>query len=164
MNKTEIIAEPGRQELFIVREFDASRAEVFDAFCDPDTLTQFYAPFDLTMHFNHADYRTGGSYSWCNKRGDKTLCTFNGVIHEITAPLRIILTSEFMELPERGNVVLESMTFEELPGNRTKVTIHDICPSVFVRDAMIENGMDKGVIDTFKKLDKILAKATSSPV
>jgi len=156
MNNTEIIAEPGKQELFIIREFDAGRDEVFHAFSDPETLVQFYAPFDLTMHFNYADYRTGGSYSWCNKRNGKTVCTFNGVIHDVTAPLRIILTSEFMELPERGNVVLETIKFDELPGNRTRVTIHDVCPTVAIRDAMIAHGMDKGVIDVFRKLDGVL--------
>jgi hypothetical protein len=59
-----------------------------------------------------------------------------------------------MELQERGNVVLEIIKFDELPDNRTKVIIHDICPSIFVRDAIVNSGMEKGVVDIFKKLDK----------
>ena len=35
-NKTEIIAEPGKQELFIKREFDAPRELVFKAHVDPE--------------------------------------------------------------------------------------------------------------------------------
>ena len=61
-----------------------------------------------------------------------------------------------MELPQRGNVILEIITFEALPGNRSKITIHDICPSVETRDAMINSGMEKGLTDIFNKLDKLL--------
>ncbi|MDZ4711417.1 MAG: SRPBCC domain-containing protein [bacterium] len=145
-----------KQELFIIREFDAPREKVFQAFSNPDILTQFFAPFDLTMHFNHHDYKSGGSFSWCNKKGGQTVCTFNGVIHEMTPPLRIIQTAEFMEMPERGNVILEIIKFEEVLNNKTKVTIHDICPNVFVRDTIIKSGMEKGLVDIFNKLDKIL--------
>jgi uncharacterized protein YndB with AHSA1/START domain len=157
MATTQIIAEKGKQEFFIEREFDAPRERVFEAFSDPEILSEFFAPFDLTMEFNYHDYRSRGSYSWCNKRGTKTLCTFSGVIHELTAPMRIVQTSEFMELPERGNVVLEIISFDELPYSRTKVTIHDICPSMAVRDAIVNSGMEKGVVDIFSKLDKFLS-------
>jgi uncharacterized protein YndB with AHSA1/START domain len=154
MATTQIIAEKGEQEFFIEREFDAPRDRVFEAFSNPETLSEFFAPFDLTMEFNYHDYRPRGSYSWCNKKGNKTVCTFNGVIHELTAPLRIVQTSEFMELPERGNVVLEIIKFDALPDNRTKVTFHDICPSTAVRDSIINSGMEKGIVDIFNKLDK----------
>jgi len=50
---------------------------------------------------------------------------------------------------------LEIITFEELANKRTRINIHDICPSVAVRDAMINSGMEKGVKDIFNKLDKL---------
>ena len=155
--KTKINAEDGRQELFIIREFDASREIIFKAFAEPDILVQFYAPFGNTMHFNYHNYKTGGNYSWCNKDSQgNILCTFNGVIHEIAAPSRIIYTSEFMEVPERGHVVMEAMTFEELPGNRTRLTIHDVCFSVADRDAMIRSGMENGLVAIFNQLDELI--------
>lgn len=144
--------------MFIIREFDAPRTEVFKAFSDPEILSRFFAPFDRTMQFNYHDYRTGGRYSWSNKAGEKTLCTFAGVIHELTSPIRIIQTSEFMELPEKGNVVLEIMTFDELPGNQTRLTIHDICPSLATRDAIASSDMEKGLTDIFVKLDHLLKR------
>jgi uncharacterized protein YndB with AHSA1/START domain len=157
VTKTQIIAVAGEQELFVIREFDAPRSSVFRAFTDPEILVKFFAPFDNTMHFNYHDYRTGGRYSWCNKdKNGKTLCTFNGVIHELSGPERIIQTAEFMELPERGNVILEIIKFEELPGSKTKMTLHDVCPSVATRDAMINSGMEKGLVDIFERLDKLL--------
>ena len=156
-NNIRVIAEPGKQELFIIREFDAPREKVFKAFTDPEILVQFFAPFGHTMHFNYHDYKTGGSYSWCNKNADdKVLCTFNGVIHELTAPARIIQTSEFMELPERGHAVMEAMLFDELENGRTRLTIHDVCFSAADRNAMVESGMEKGLADIFNQLDALL--------
>lgn len=156
-NKTQVIAETGKQELFIIREFEAPRELVFKAFSTPEILEKFYAPFGNKMVFNHHNYKTGGSYSWCIKdQQGNILCTFNGAIHEIESPVRIIHTSEFMELPERGHVVMEAMLFEELPNNRTKLTIHDVCFSVEDRDAMIKSGMESGLVEIFKQLDNLI--------
>ena len=156
-NQSKVTAEPGKQELFIEREFDAPRELVFKAFTDPAILVKFFAPFGNTMHFNHHNYKSGGSYSWCNKdSAGKVLCTFSGMIHELQKPERIIQTSEFMELPERGHVVMEAMLFTELPGNRTKLVIHDVCFSVADRDAMVESGMEKGLVDIFNQLDTLI--------
>jgi hypothetical protein len=67
-----------------------------------------------------------------------------------------------MELPERGNVVLEVIKFEELPDNKTKMIIHEVCPSVATRNAMIESGMEMGLVDIFNKLDKLLGQLSKS--
>ena len=164
-HETKITAEKGKQELFIVREFDAPRERVFHAFTDEKMLSQFFAPFGNTMHFNYFDYKSKGSYSWCNKdpKG-KILCTFAGVVHELVAPERIVQTSEFMELPERGHVVMERMDFEVLPNNRTRLVIHDVCMSVADRDAMIDSGMERGLVDVFNQLDALLEKKVREKV
>ncbi len=156
-NQTRIIAKKGKQELFIIREFDAPRHSVFGAFSTPELLMKFFAPFGNIMHFNFHNYQSGGSYSWYQTDASgKTLCTFNGVIHELKAPERIIYTSEFMEIPERGHVVMEAMLFEELPNNRTKLTIHDVCFTIEDRDAMIKSGMETGLSEVFKQLDTLI--------
>lgn len=156
-NNTQIIAEEGKQELFVIREFDAPKELVFKAFTDPEILVQFFAPFGNTMHFNHHNYQNNGSYSWCNKDSSgNVLCTFSGTIHEILSPDRIIQTAEFMELPERGHVVLEAMKFEALSEGRTKLVIHDVCFSVTDRDAMIQSGMEQGLIAIFNQLDELI--------
>jgi uncharacterized protein YndB with AHSA1/START domain len=157
--ETTIIAENGTQELFIIREFDAPREMVFRAFTDPAIFVRFFSPFDVTLQLHRFDCRTGGSYSWSHFKGDKKVCTFEGVNHDVTAPLRIIQTSEFMDIPERGNVVLVIMTFEALEGDRTRLTIHDICPNRATRDAIVNSGMEKGLTEIFQKLDQLLAPA-----
>ena len=61
-NKTEIIAEQGKQELFIKREFEAPRELVFKAFTDADLLVQWLGPCNLTMRIDKHEAWAGGSY------------------------------------------------------------------------------------------------------
>jgi uncharacterized protein YndB with AHSA1/START domain len=155
--KTQIIAEAGKQELFIIREFDAPRALVFKAFTTPKLLLKFYAPFGAIMKFNYADFKNRGSYSWSHSDGKgKIFCTFKGVIHEIVSPERIIQTVEMEGLPEGGNVMLEVFSFEEIDNNRTKLIIQDVFRSLVDRDEMIKSGFESGVVEIFNQLDELL--------
>ncbi|HMV86880.1 MAG TPA: SRPBCC family protein [Blastocatellia bacterium] len=157
-NATEIKAAPGKQEVFIVREFDASRDLVFEAFTKPELLAQWFLPKELRMKIDVMDCRTGGSYRHTHTHAGGMQFGFNGVYHEVTAPERIIKTSEFEGLPERGHVVLEITTFEVLPDERTQVTIHSICRSVAQRDGMVNAGMEPALTVAHHQLDELLAK------
>lgn len=153
--ETRIVAEAGKQELFVYREFDASKELVFRAFSDPEILVQFFAPKGTNMAFLSGAYREGEAYRYRHTDEEGTvLCTFRGVVHELTAPERIILTSELEELPERGHTVLEIYEFEDLGNGRTLLTIQDVCRSVADRDAMIESGMEGGIVSIFNRLDE----------
>lgn len=156
-NKLQIIAEKGKQECYIIRDFDAPREMVFKAFSDPDIFVQFWGPAATPVKLDYYDFRSGGSYRYMNydDKGNE-LCAFNGVIHEVTAPERIIQTSEFENLPERGHVVLETILFEALTSDQTRLTFHEVCRSVADRDAMVASGMDTGLEEGFERLDKLL--------
>jgi uncharacterized protein YndB with AHSA1/START domain len=158
MNKTKIIAEKGKQEFFIEREFDAPRELVFRAFNEPELLMQWLGPCNLKMKIEKFDNRSGGAYRFLHydERGNEF--GFNGVIHELLEPERMIRTFEFEGLPERGHVSLETAIFEVLEGNRTKLKIQSVFKSVADRDGMIQSGMEGGMNEGFDKLDTLLAK------
>ena len=78
--------------------------------------------------------------------------------HEILSPERIIGTFEFEGLPEKGHVILETARFEELSGNRTKLTSQSVFQSVVDRDGMLQSGMEEGVNDSYNRLDELLEK------
>jgi uncharacterized protein YndB with AHSA1/START domain len=164
-NKTKIIAEAGKQELFIHRIFDAPVEKVYQAFSAPEILVKFFAPKGIDMVFLEPNYHQGGFYRYrhTDAKGN-IMCTFKGVVHEMTAPQRIVITSEFEELPEPGHVVLEIYDFTPLPDNKTKLVIQDICRSVEDRDAMIQSGMEGGLVSIFNNLDDFLKKESGSPV
>jgi uncharacterized protein YndB with AHSA1/START domain len=155
-NKTNIMAEPGKQEIVIIREFDAPRELVFKAFTDPEIYAQWLGPRELTMTLETFEPRSGGSWRYIHKDNQGNEYAFHGVNHEVLAPERIIGTFEFEGLPESGHVVLETARFETLPGNRTKLSIQSVFQSVADRDGMLQSGMERGVNESYEHLNELL--------
>jgi uncharacterized protein YndB with AHSA1/START domain len=155
---TKITAEPGKQEIIIEREFDAPRELVFKTFTDPELYSQWLGPRELTMVLETFEPVNGGSWRYIQKDPEGNEYAFHGVNHEVLSPERIIGTFEFEGLPEKGHVVLETARFEELSGNRTKLTSQSVFQSVEDRDGMLQSGMEEGVNDSYDRLDRLLEK------
>ncbi|HVN15793.1 MAG TPA: SRPBCC family protein [Anaerolineales bacterium] len=154
-NKTTVTAEPGVQELFITREFDAPRELVFKAHTDPKLFVQWLGPRGYEMKLDVFEPVSGGKYRYVHKDQNGNEYGFNGTFHEMSIE-RMIQTFEFEGMPERGHVSMDCMTLEALPGDRTRITIHSIFQSVSDRDGMIQNGMEHGINDGYERLDEIL--------
>ncbi|MBL0152364.1 MAG: SRPBCC family protein [Chitinophagaceae bacterium] len=154
-NKTQIIAETGKQELFIIREFDAPRELVFKAFSEPDLIIQWLGPCEMETVVEKLENKTHGSWRFIHKDPAGNAYAFNGVIHEVCYPERVIRTFEFEGLPERGHVSLEFLTLEKLENDRTKATIQVIYKSMYDRDGHIQSGMERGVVDSHQRLDAL---------
>ena len=154
--RTTIIAEPGKQELFILREFDAPRELVWKAYTDPDLYVQWLGPRQLKLRLETFEPWSGGRWRYINSDDSGNEYRFHGVNHDVTAPERIIGTFEYEGLPEAGHVVLDCVWFEELPGGRTRMRGQSVFQSVADRDAMLQNGMESGVVDSYEKLDELL--------
>jgi uncharacterized protein YndB with AHSA1/START domain len=156
-NKTAINVEPGKQELFITREFDAPRELVYKTHIDPDLYVQWLGPHGYEMVLETFEPHSGGRYRYIHKDNDGNEFGFHGVFHEMSEEL-MIQTFEFEGLPEPGHVVLDTMRLEELPGNRTRVTIQSVYQSIADRDGMVESGMERGVNEGYERLDELLVK------
>lgn len=154
-NKTTITAEPGKQELFVTREFDAPRKLVFEAHTDPAIFVQWLGPRGLTTTLEQFEPVSGGSWRFVQKDKDGNEYGFHGVFHEVS-PERIIQTFEFEGLPDSGHVVLETLMFENLPNDRTRLTAQSVYRSVADRDGMVQEGMETGVVEGYERLDEIL--------
>ncbi len=157
-NRTKITAEPGKQEILITREFDALRELVFKAFTDPKLYIKWLGPRELVMTLEKFEPRNGGMWRYIHKDQEGNEFAFHGVNHEVTAPERIIGTFEFEGLPEKGHVILQTARFESLPGGRTKLTSQSVFQSVADRDGMLQSGMERGINDSYDRLDELLAK------
>jgi len=152
-NKTVVTAEPGKQELFITREFDASRELVYKAHVDPKLYIQWLGPHGYEMILEEFEPVSGGKYRYIHKDKDGNEYGFHGTFHEMSID-NMVQTFEFEGYP--GHVSLDTMILEELPGNRTKATIHSVFQSVSDRDGIIQNGMETGVREGYERLDDIL--------
>jgi uncharacterized protein YndB with AHSA1/START domain len=154
-NKTIVTAEPGKQELFITREFDAPRELVFNAHIDPKLYVKWLGPHGYEMILETFEPVRGGKYRYIHKDKEGNQYGFHGTFHEMSLE-SMIQTFEFEGYP--GHVSLDIMALQELPDNRTKVTIHSVFQSVSDRDGMVQNGMEKGVSEGYERLDEILAE------
>lgn len=157
-NETKIIAEPGKQDIIITREFEAPRELVFKACTTPELFAEWIGPAELATKIDVFEPRSGGRYRYIQTDPKGNVYGFNGVFHEVTAPVRSIQTFEFEGLPEKGHVAMETARFEALPGNRTRLTIQSVFQSVQDRDGMVQSGMEYGVKASHHKLDVLLAK------
>ncbi|GAC1565938.1 MAG: SRPBCC family protein [Ktedonobacteraceae bacterium] len=155
---TTLLAEPGKQEIVITREFDAPRELVFKACTDPKLIPQWWGPRYLSTEVDKMDVRPGGQWRFLNRDAEGNEFAFHGVYHEVLAPERIIDTFEFEGLPETGHVTLETMKLEVLPGGRTRLTIQSVFQSVADRDGMLQTDMEVGVNDTYDRLAELLKK------
>jgi uncharacterized protein YndB with AHSA1/START domain len=156
-NKTNVTAEPGKQEIFITREFDAPRELVFKAHTDPDLYVRWLGPREFKMTLETFEPSNGGKWRYFHEDQGGNKYGFHGVYHEVLAPERIIGTFEFEGLPEKGHVILGTTIFEVLPGNRTRITSQSVFQSVADRDGMVRSGMERGVNQGFERLDELLA-------
>jgi len=55
------------------------------------------------------------------------------------------------------SVALETLTFEDLGGGRTRLHATSLCDSFEDRDAWLRSGMEVGVDEGYAKLDRMLA-------
>src|SRR5678810_28127 len=112
-NKTIVSAEPGKQEVFITREFDAPRELVYKAHTDPNLYTQWLGPRGYEMILETFEPHSGGRYRYIHKDQNGNEFGFHGVFHEISEEL-MVQTFEFEGLPESGHVTLDTMRLEKL--------------------------------------------------
>jgi len=159
MAKTQIIAEPGTQQILITREFDAPRELLFRAHTDPELLVQWLGPRSLTLTVDRLDVCDGGTWRFIHRDADGNEYAFHGVHHGTPSLDGIVRTFEFEGVP--GKVSLETMTFEA-QGGRTLLRQIAVFQSVEDRDGMVQSGMEAGVNDSMERLDELIA--TLAPV
>jgi uncharacterized protein YndB with AHSA1/START domain len=157
MPKTTFIAEPGKQEITIIREFDAPRDRVFKLFTNPKLLPQWWGPRRLTTVVDKMDVRPGGLWRFVQKDSSGMQYAVHGVYHEVSPPERMVYTFEFEGTP--GNVLLETVTFEERDG-KTIVTDKSVFQRVEDRDGMVVADMQAGSDESMERFAELLAKQT----
>ena len=154
-HETEITLDPDVPLVRITREFDAPPEKVFRAHVDPDLLVQWLGPRDLQMRIDHYDCRTGGSYRYLHTRGDEEY-GFRGCFHDVRPGELLVQTFTFEGMPD--GVALEKLVFEDLGDGRTRLVATSLVDSFEGRDAMVSSGMEDGIIQSYERLDEVLAR------
>jgi uncharacterized protein YndB with AHSA1/START domain len=151
---TAALTTPGEREIRVERVFDARRDRVFAAYTDPRLIPQWWGPRGTTTTVEEMDPVSGGRWHFSVRDSDGGETGFRGTYREVTPPERLVQTFEWDGLP--GHVSVDTAVFEEL-GEQTKVVLTSIFHTGQERDGMIESGMEKGLGETYDRLDEVLA-------
>jgi uncharacterized protein YndB with AHSA1/START domain len=155
-HQTRIEADPDLPTVRIVRDFDAPPARVYRAHTDPELVARWLGPKDLTIRIDSWDARTGGSYRYAAVREGEQIAGFYGSFHELRPGERLVQTFTYDGEPD--GVALETLTFEDLGGGRTRLTALSVVDTLEGRDAIIASGMETGVVEGYEQLDALLAE------
>jgi len=156
-NPVTIEAVEGTSYADITREFDAPVEAVFRAHADPELYARWIGPRRLRTDITHWDFRTGGGWAYeSHDDADGAVYAFRGTFHTVEPNALLIQTFEFLGAP--GEVSLDRMRFEELPGGRTRLVGRSVMSSREALEVMIESGMEYGMREGYEKLDELLAE------
>lgn len=150
-------ADPGSLEIVSTYVFDAQRERVFEAFNDPALIPKWWGVEDEELTVEKMEVMPGGSWRFVMKSGDGGKFQFRGVYHDVVAPEKLVTTWQYEGAP---SVMLETVTFEDQPDGKTKVTDQLIFQSPADREAMLTGGMDGGSVPMMERLAKLISSAS----
>lgn len=145
----------GERQIRTERTFPAPRDRVFATYMDPELIPQWWGRRKDTTVVELMEPETGGDWRYRCESDDGTI-VFRGTFREVTPPERIVQTFEWDGMP--GFVSVDSSEFEDLGDGTTRIVTTSTFFHQAERDGMIEYGMEKGLNETYDRLEELLAK------
>ena len=145
---------PSDREIVGSRIMDAPPELVFKAYTDPDLIPRWWGPRRYATTVDKMDLRPGGVWRFVHRAADGGEYAFNGVYREIVPPKRLVYTFNYEGAP--GHEAVETVTFEEAEGGKTRMTDHLLFETREERDGMLNSGMEEGAAETIDRLAELL--------
>lgn len=142
------------EELVITRVFDAPRELVYQAFVDPDQVSQWFGPVGWSVPRDtiEIDPRPGGVYNFTmvNDEDPEQTSPAKSIFKEVV-PNELIVGSEKWDMPGYEDIeMFMRLEFEDVDG-KTKITLRQ-GPYTPEMVEMAREGWES----SFTKLDKVL--------
>ncbi|HVZ25657.1 MAG TPA: SRPBCC domain-containing protein [Sediminibacterium sp.] len=152
--KTKVTAEPGRQEIFITREFNLPVALLFKAHIESEFLEQWMSNKFSTMKVLKLEPRQQGSWHYVSTDTQgNTVFEAYGVIHRLETDQQLIRTFEMARTP--FGVQLEIYRFTSLTEQTSQLRIQTIYESVQQRDQLLQLPFAQGLNLAHNRLQEI---------
>jgi uncharacterized protein YndB with AHSA1/START domain len=158
MSRNNLVVNRDELAYTMTRVFDAPRELVWKAYTDPELVPKWWGPRYLTTTVEKMDVRVGGVWRYIHKDAEGNEFAFNGVYKEVKAPERLVSTFEFE--PMAGHISTDTLTLEELPDGRTKLTARTTFKSIEDLEGMLQSGMEGGAVETWDRLEELVAVAS----
>jgi uncharacterized protein YndB with AHSA1/START domain len=155
MSKNNLVVEREKRALSMSRVFDAPRELVWKVYTDPEFVPRWWGLRNDATIVEKMDVKVGGEWRYIQKDAQGNDYVFFGVYKEVKPPERLAYTFEFE--PMAGHVSTDTLIFEELPDGRTKITSMTTFNSLEDLEGMIQSGMEGGAVETWDRLEELLA-------
>jgi uncharacterized protein YndB with AHSA1/START domain len=149
MSQTDFVVDKENLEVRITRTFNATPERLWRAYSDPDQIAQWWADTTIDKH----DFTVGGAWRFVSSGGGQEFC-FRGEFKEIDEPKKIVRSFEFE--PMAGHIMVESVTFEPQPGDKTKVVTTSKYDTIDDLNGMVGQGMERGATAGLDRLAKLV--------
>jgi uncharacterized protein YndB with AHSA1/START domain len=149
------ITTPSDREIAMIREFDAPRELVFEAYTRPELLKRWLGVHNnWTLAVCEIDLRPGGRYRYEWRGPNGAQMGMGGTFREVKPPERIVATEKFDESWYPGEAE-STLTLVER-GGKTTLTLSVRYQSKEARDGVLKSPMDQGVAIGFDAMAKVL--------
>ena len=135
------VTTPSELEIRVERVFDAPRAHVFSVWTDPQLIPEWWGESTVVEEM---DVRPGGRWRFNTGYG-----AVEGEFREVDPPARLVQTFQNH---------LQTLEFEDLGEERTKLTQTMRFASAEERDTTMQYGVEEGAKGGFARIDAVLQK------
>jgi uncharacterized protein YndB with AHSA1/START domain len=149
--KTKVVAEEGKQQIMITKEFDLPVDLLFNAYAEPAIVEQWMGTKVLKL-----ENKKHGSYRFQTTDPKGNVHGFNGTIHEFDQNHRITRTFEMENTP--FPVQLEFLEFESISRNSSNLKMQIVYRSVEYRDQMLKLPFAQGISMAHDRIQDIISK------
>jgi uncharacterized protein YndB with AHSA1/START domain len=140
MNETTVTT-PSELEIRVERVFDAPRDHVFSVWTDPTLIPEWWGEQTVVEEM---DVRPGGRWRFNTGYG-----AVEGEFREVEPPARLVQTFQNH---------LQTLEFEDLGDDRTKLTQTMSFATTEERDTTMQYGVEEGAKGGFARVDAVLQK------
>ena len=152
--ETEIETPAGEPVIRVRRFFKAPPELVYKACTEADYIRRWMGPRHLEVSECQVDQRVGGTWRLVHRAPDGAEFVFYGELLELDPPRRRVGTFVWEGAPE--DEAVETMELEAVEGG-TLLTTTMVHSSVAARDMHVANGMEGGVVESYERLDELVA-------
>lgn len=146
---------PSDTQIVVTREFAAPKNLVYRAVTEPELVKRWWNAKRGEVTTCEIDLREGGKWRYVMSTPEGYEVAFHGEYREIVPNERVVTTEAFEGAPDPDlNATVNTMILAEEGGVTTLVVTID-CPNEFVRNAIVESGMEAGLQDAYDLLEEV---------
>ncbi len=139
--------------LTIKRTFSAPLKIVWEAWTQPEHITQWWGPKGMEVKIVEHDFRVGGKWKYTMQMPDGSEFSSDGTWSEIVQLKKIVTSANFRPMTEG----VEIETLFEASGNKTEMTFNVIHATEAYAKQQEKMGFFNGWGSTFERLELLVS-------